>query len=54
MSMPLFHSLFTIVLMAIFIGITVWAYSSRREQDFDDASRLPLDDDIQTTNGDQP
>ena len=53
MNMPLFHSLFTIVLMVIFIGITVWAYSSSRKQDFDDASRLPLDDDIQATNGDQ-
>ena len=37
--------IFTAALLGIFLGIAVWAYSSRRRDDFDDASRLPLRDD---------
>jgi len=33
----------TLILMLLFIGIVVWAYSSRRKKDFDEAARLPLD-----------
>ncbi|MEP6938574.1 MAG: cbb3-type cytochrome c oxidase subunit 3 [Rudaea sp.] len=32
----------TAVLMVMFVGIVLWAYSSRRRADFDDAARLPL------------
>ena len=28
-----------------FIGLCVWAWSSRRKSDFTEASRLPLEDD---------
>jgi cytochrome c oxidase cbb3-type subunit 4 len=28
-----------------FIGIVWWAYSSRRKQTYDEAARMPLDDD---------
>jgi len=37
--------IFTAALLVIFLGVAVWAYSSRRRDDFDDASRLPLRDD---------
>ena len=34
----------TAILIVVFLGIVVWAYSSRRRKDFDEASRLPLDE----------
>lgn len=38
----------TIVFIVIFIGIVWWAYSRRNQQRFEDAGRLPFDeDDIQ-------
>ncbi len=41
----LIHSIWTVILFVVFIGIVVWAYSSRRKKDFDEAARLALDDD---------
>lgn len=43
--MALFHSWFTVVLLVLFIGIVIWAYSSRRKKDFDEAARLPFSGD---------
>jgi len=43
--LPLIHSIWTIVVMVVFLGIVVWAYSSKRQVKFDEAARLPLDDD---------
>lgn len=45
MTMTLFHSLWTIVVLATFIGIIFWAYSSNRKASFDEAAKLPLEDD---------
>ncbi|MFV8834144.1 cbb3-type cytochrome c oxidase subunit 3 [Aquisalimonas sp.] len=39
------RGLLTLVLLIAFIGIVVWAYSSRRKKDFEEAARLPLEDD---------
>jgi len=39
------RGLSTLLLMLIFIGIVVWAWSGKRKKDFDEAARLPLDDD---------
>ena len=47
----LMHSIWTIIVFVVFIGIVVWAYSSRRKKDFDEASRLALDDDKPETRG---
>ncbi len=44
MDMPSFHSLFTVVLFVIFIGIVLWAWSSHRRQAFDEAANLPFAD----------
>ena len=33
------------ILILVFVGIVIWAYSSRRRRDFDEAARLPLDED---------
>jgi cytochrome c oxidase cbb3-type subunit 4 len=45
MDMGLFRGIVTVVLMALFIGLVLWAYSRRRQATFDAAARLPLDDD---------
>ncbi|RMG59781.1 MAG: cbb3-type cytochrome c oxidase subunit 3 [Gammaproteobacteria bacterium] len=39
------HSYWTVVLFATFIGIWVWAWSGKRKKAFDEAARLPLEDD---------
>ena len=35
----------TVVLFVAFIGIVIWAWSSKRKRDFDEAARLALEDD---------
>lgn len=45
MDIILFHSIWTVVMFVVFIGIWVWAWSGKRKRDFDEAARLPLDDD---------
>ncbi len=36
----------TAALLCLFIGITVWAWSKKNRARFEEASRLPLDDDF--------
>ena len=38
------HAIWTVILFIVFIGIIVWAYSSRRKKDFDEAARLAVDE----------
>lgn len=38
----------TAVLIVVFIGIVFWAYSRKRHRDFEEAARLPLDDEDQS------
>jgi len=45
MDIILFHSIWTVVMLVVFIGIWAWAWSSKRKGAFDEAARLPLDDD---------
>jgi cytochrome c oxidase cbb3-type subunit 4 len=47
------HAWWTVALLATFIGIVVWAYSSTRKQEFDEAARLALDDDDETISSDR-
>ena len=35
----------TLISMTLFIVVVVWATSRRRQTDFDDAARLPLEED---------
>ena len=35
----------TALLLLVFIGAWAWAWSPRRRKDFEEAARLPLDDD---------
>jgi cytochrome c oxidase cbb3-type subunit 4 len=42
----------TLLLMLTFVGIVLWAWSGKRKKDFDEAARLPLDDDIRGSSDD--
>ncbi len=44
--MSTFHIIWTIALFVIFLGIFLWAWSSRKKRDFDEAAQLPLTDDL--------
>lgn len=39
------RSLFTVVVVVMFIAIVFWAYSSKHKASFDEAAQLALDDD---------
>ena len=45
MDFTLIQSLWSIVILVTFLGIVFWAYSSKRKSAFDEASRLPFEDD---------
>lgn len=42
--MSLFHSIWTLALFLVFIGIVVWAWSRRNKKRFDDAANIPFKD----------
>jgi len=44
-----FRGLMTLVLMLLFLAIAAWAWSANRKQDFDEAARLPLEDEEHQT-----
>jgi cytochrome c oxidase cbb3-type subunit 4 len=44
MSPVIFHSIWTVALLILFIGIIIWAFSSRRKKRFDAAARMPLEE----------
>jgi len=44
-NFTLIQSLWSIVVLVTFIGIVLWAYSGKRKSAFDEAARLPFDDD---------
>ena len=44
MNFSLVHSIWTVMLFMLFIGIIVWAWSAKRKPRFDEAARLPLED----------
>ncbi|MGD2173138.1 MAG: cbb3-type cytochrome c oxidase subunit 3 [Gammaproteobacteria bacterium] len=44
MSFTFIQSVWTIVVMVTFLGIVAWAYSGKRKSSFDEAARLPFDE----------
>jgi cytochrome c oxidase cbb3-type subunit 4 len=34
----------TVILLVVFVGGALWVYSPRRKPEFDQASRIPLED----------
>ena len=45
MSVAFVQSVWTVMALVVFIGIVVWAYSSRKKADFEKAGRMAMDDD---------
>jgi cytochrome c oxidase cbb3-type subunit 4 len=45
MDTSLIMSVWTIVVMVLFIGIVLWAWSGKRKQRFDEAANIPFDED---------
>ena len=44
MDINTLRSIVTVVAVAVFIGIVLWAYSDRSKAAFDQAARLPFDE----------
>ncbi len=44
MSPGTLSGIVTAVLMVVFIGVCIWAYSARRRPQFDAAARMPLEE----------
>lgn len=45
MDFGLWQGIYTIVALVVFLYIVVWAFNPRRKKQFDEAARLPLDED---------
>jgi cytochrome c oxidase cbb3-type subunit 4 len=44
MSIGIIHSVWTLLLLVIFLAIVIWAWSGRRKRSFDEAARMPLEE----------
>jgi len=44
-TLGVLRGLATLLAMIAFIGVWVWAWSRHRKEKFDDAARLPLEED---------
>jgi cytochrome c oxidase cbb3-type subunit IV len=45
MSIETFRGVVTAVLLGLFVWLVIWAYSKSRRPAFDEAARLPLEED---------
>ncbi|MFN3579671.1 MAG: cbb3-type cytochrome oxidase subunit 3 [Pseudomonas sp.] len=48
MDINFLRGIATLLALMAFIGITLWAYSSYKKKDFDEAAQLPFDDETET------
>ena len=53
MDINTLRGLSTLFILLAFIGLVVWAYSSKRKKDFDEAANLPFADDDVHVEGDE-
>jgi cytochrome c oxidase cbb3-type subunit 4 len=44
MDINVFRGIVTGVLLGLFVWLVIWAWSKARKSSFDEAARLPLDD----------
>lgn len=54
MELGTLRGLMILVLMIVFIGVVAWAWSSKRKKDFEEAARLPLEEDSGETGNQRP
>ena len=53
MSAGFLHGIWTVILGVTFIGIVLWAFSSRRRTDFERAAQIPFTDEPTAAEGDE-
>ena len=52
LDINIIRGIWTLLLIILFIGVCIWAYSAKRKNDYDEAAQLPLmDDDGNSTKG---
>ena len=49
MDAGMLHGLWTAAMLAVFAAIVVWAWSGRRRRDFEEAARIPLEEEAEGT-----
>lgn len=49
MEPAMIHAYWTVLLLIVFVGIVCWAYSSKRRKRFEEAARMPLEEDETTS-----
>ncbi len=42
-----FQPIYTVIVFITFIAIIIWAWSSKRKKSFDEAAKLPLEDEVE-------
>ena len=52
MDINLFRGIVTAIMLVLFIGVCIWAYSRKRRKDFEEAANLPFRDDKDSKAGD--
>ena len=50
MSFTMIQSIWSIVILVTFLGIVFWAFSSKRKSAFEEAARLPFEDEASSEN----
>lgn len=45
MDIIVLRSVFTVVCLCVFVGVSAWAFSRRNKAQFEEAGRLPLQED---------
>jgi cytochrome c oxidase cbb3-type subunit 4 len=45
MDVSIVQSVWTLVVLVMFVGIVIWAWSGKRKQEFDEAANIPFDED---------
>ena len=45
MDSNLIQSVWTLVVLVLFVGIVIWAWSGKRKQEFDEAANIPFHED---------
>ena len=53
-TLNLLRGLSTVLAMLGFIAVTAWAWSRRRQEDFDRAAQAPLEEDVPATSVQRP
>ena len=49
--MSMIFSIWTVVVFVLFLVIVVWAWSSHNQENFEQAARIPFDEDEDQPNG---